>query len=248
MDVYNEKMTRNELILGHEAMQTLKNAKVVIAGLGGVGGAALESLARFGIGNFLLFDIDEIRYSNFNRQWLATEASLGKSKADTAYQRILSINSDCHVVAKTEFLDERTFPQIGDYQPDVVIDAIDSLSPKVFLIRYCVTHQLTVLSAMGAANRQNPMAVRWGDISQTKICPLARFVRKRLKKLGIDKGVPCVYSDEIPLAIHEDDNYDDFYEQGRTRHILGSLPTLPAMYGLILAHHAVQAILKKSNA
>ena len=241
------RFERTELLLGEEALRKLKAARVVVVGLGAVGSYAVEGLARAGVGTLRLVDFDVIRRSNINRQLYALDSTVGRPKVEVAAARIREINPDCRVGTLTVFVDPETANCVLDGSPDVVIDAIDGVGPKVVLIQAAVGAGLKVVSAMGAALHREPLAIRVDDISKTKICPLARFIRKRLGQRGIKRGVRCIYSvEEVPHVKQPEDDEStekDFYERGRKRTPLGSLSTVTGMFGLMAAHEAITLIL-----
>ena len=241
---------RTRLILGNEAVETLQHSSVLLFGLGAVGGMCLETLARSGIGRFSLVDCDRIQASNFNRQILATSSTLGREKAQVARERVLDINPAAMVEAVVDFLDGTSVERYLDLRPDVVIDAIDSLGPKISLL--CALHRRgqAHVSSMGAANKIDPTMVRVGDLSETKNCRLARFVRKRLSARGIHNGIRCVHSHELPgrasLPWHSLDSALDqepSVQRGRERAVNGTLMTVTAVFGLLAASECLRLIL-----
>lgn len=234
--------------LGEVAFRRLRESFVVVVGLGAVGGYALEGLVRSGVGRLRLVDFDEVRRSNLNRQLLALESTLDMSKVELACARALDIHPACDVEAMACFADEGTHDAILAGNPDFVLDAIDSLNPKVQLIRAACGRGVPILSSMGAARRLDPTRIRCGDISGTRHCPLARLVRKRLRRHGITQGVACVYSTE-PVDEATDHPVEapvaeavPFLERGRARASLGSLPTMTGIFGLMCAQVLIDAI------
>ncbi|MBE0582834.1 MAG: tRNA threonylcarbamoyladenosine dehydratase [Desulfofustis sp.] len=243
MDV-SPRFTRTKLLLGDEAFARLTAGHVAVIGLGAVGGYAVEGLARAGVGRLTVVDFDTIQPSNINRQILALESTIGETKAGAARHRILEINPACQVQALHCFADSTTIQEILALLPDVVIDAIDSLNPKMQILSACHQRQVKVFSSMGAALRSDPLRIRIGDIAETNACPLARRLRKRLRSAGIASGITCVYSTEqVEFDYQPPDNADRLAtdpQRGRTRRTLGSLPTLTAMFGLILANEVIK--------
>lgn len=245
-----ERFSRTELLLGAEGLKKLTAARVVVVGLGACGSYAVEGLARGGVGNLRLVDFDEVRASNINRQLYALDSTVGRSKAQVARQRVLDINPRCQVEALDLFVSPETIGQVLDGRPDVVVDAIDSLGPKLLLVSSAYHAGLYTISVMGAATRRDPLKIRVGDLSETTNCPLARFMRKRLHRRGVDRGVRCVYSTEpVPRgaraeAPEEEDEGGSVkeYEQGRKRARLGSLSCLTGIFGLIAANEAIARI------
>lgn len=243
-DEAGERFARTVQLLGASAVGRLRRSAVCIAGLGAVGSFAAEALARAGLGRIRLADFDIIRPSNVNRQLHALGSTFGRPKVEAVAERILDIQPGCRVEPLRVFLDERTLPRFLEGPPDVVIDAIDSLSPKVFLLAAARRRGIYAVSCMGAATRLDPERIRVDDIARTRGCPLARFVRKRLRKLGMDNGVRCVYSTEprrrVPAAVSPGWGEDDVERRGRPRAPLGSLPTVTGMFGLRAAHEAIR--------
>ena len=241
-----DRFARTQLLLGSDAFARLRAARVVVVGLGAVGSYAVEGLARAGVGALRLVDFDVIRPSNINRQLYALDSTVGRPKVEAAAGRVRDINPDCRVETRSVFVDPETVGGLLDDRPDVVVDAIDGVGPKVVLIQAAVEAGLAVVSAMGAALHQDPQAIRVDDISKTKICPLARFIRKRLGQRGIRRGVRCVYSvEEVPPVQRPEDDENaerDFYERGRKRTPLGSLSTVTGIFGLTAASEAIRLI------
>jgi tRNA threonylcarbamoyladenosine dehydratase len=236
-----ERFFCTELLIGREKVAQLKQSFVTIVGLGAVGGYAAEALGRLGVGKIRLVDYDRIKTSNLNRNILALESTLGETKVEGMRKRLLDINPACCVEALEVFAAEDSFSAIFSDRPDMVIDAIDSLNPKVRLLLYCHENQIPVFSAMGAATRTRIQSIKTGDLFNSQGCPLAREIRSRLRRSGIQSGIFCVYSDEPArrgpnVLVNEEDNYS----RGRKRAKLGSLPTIPAIFGLTLAHHAAE--------
>ncbi len=245
-----QRFSRTKLLLGDERFSRLASSHVAIIGLGAVGGYATEGLARAGVCHLTLADFDTISTSNINRQILALESTIGTSKADAARNRVLDINPHCRVEALELFADEQTIGQIVAGRPDVVIDAIDSLNPKVQVLTMLHRSGFKIFSSMGAALRTDPSQIRVSDIAETKHCPLARRLRKRLRTNNIESGITCVYSTEPvefayqpPPAEHAGDNALE--DRGRERRTLGSLPTLTAIFGLTLANEVIHYLSSK---
>ena len=239
-------LQRTETLLGAEAMERLGRARVYIFGLGAVGSYAVEGLARTGVGMLRLVDFDTIKESNRNRQLYALRSTLGLAKTDVARSRVLDINPDCRVEAVREFAHAGSLEALLDGGPDLIVDAIDSLNPKVDLIQAGVKLGVPVFSALGAATRLDCGAVRFGKLFGTKGCPLGRLVRKRLRRRGVDDGdLWCVYSDEdrnldaVRERGTEEPGDEEEYRRGRDRRVLGSIATLTGIFGLRLAHEAV---------
>lgn len=243
---------RTELLLGPDALARLRQASVAVFGLGAVGSFAVEALARAGVGSLRLVDCDVVRESNLNRQLLALASTLGLAKTELAARRVLDINPRCHVDPRQAFVDRETAPGLLTPAPDVVIDALDSLGPKVQLLAAAQAMQgPAIVSSMGAAWRTDPFAVRVGDLAETRQCPLARYVRKRLRAGGITDGIRCVYSVEpMPPAARraiEAADGPDPAARGRPRRPLGSLACLTGLFGLIAAREAIACIVERAR-
>ena len=238
-----ERFTRIIQLIGKTRFAQLQASRITIVGLGAVGGHATECLARAGVGHLRLVDFDTIQPSNINRQILALTTNIGTLKVEAARQRVLAINPECSVEALPIFAAEETMARILTPSPDLLIDAIDSLNPKIQLLTASYTAEIPVISSMGAALRTDPTKIRYGDIFESSSCPLAKHVRKRLRRRGIESGIPCVFSTEKvdfdyqPAELEE--NATPFAERGRRRNVLGSLPTLTGIFGLFIANQAI---------
>lgn len=244
MKFNREKFKRTELLLGSGAMDRLEESTVTVIGLGAVGSHSIEALARSGIGKLKIVDFDEIGISNFNRQLLALESSIGRLKTDVALERLKQINPDMQVECFNTLCHKETFDYVFTSGTDVVVDAIDSLNPKVNILYELVQRDIPVISSMGAARRKDPTAIKTGDISETMGCPLAKSVRKRLRRMGVDGGIHCVYSTEIAKKDTVSDNLEDnYFDSGRLRNPMGSLSMLSGIFGYIVALEALKMIL-----
>jgi len=242
------QFSRLERIIGASGLERLRWARVVVVGLGAVGGYAVEALARFGVGSLRLVDFDRVRPSNLNRQLLALHSTIGQSKAQLAAARARDINPACDAQPLELFVHTDTLEQVLAGPVDLVLDAIDSFTPKLELLAAVLAKRLPVLSCMGAALRSDPTAIRVGPLEKTLHCPLARRVRKALRKRGLPLDLICVHSIEpvshLPSAAGVDgDDAQETYTRGRLRRSLGSLPTLTGIFGLTLANEAVRILL-----
>ena len=235
---------RLEQLLGKAAVERFKNSRVAVFGLGAVGSFVVEALARSGIGYLRLVDFDRVDASNINRQIYALHSSLGLEKAIVARARVLDINPDCEVDLRTSFVNADILSQFLSPDLDMVVDAIDGLNAKVSLIFGAKEMGLNLVSSMGAAGRIDVSMIRTGDLFDTEVCPLARMVRRRLRRRGLSSGVPCVYSIEPPLNKEpfEDKDAVDLLEQshvegghGRPRAPIGSAAWVPGCFGLTIA-------------
>ncbi|MFC5591106.1 ThiF family adenylyltransferase [Sporosarcina soli] len=198
------QFSRNELAIGTEGVKRMKDTTVAILGVGGVGSFAAEACARSGIGRIILVDKDNVDITNVNRQLVAYLSTVGRSKTEIMQERIADINKDCEVISLHMFYTEETYEEFFSYEPDYVIDASDTISYKIHLIKECVARGVKIISSMGAANKMDPTRFQIADISKTHTDPIAKVIRLRLRKEGIRKGVPVVFSDESPIVVRED--------------------------------------------
>ncbi|HOX45111.1 MAG TPA: tRNA threonylcarbamoyladenosine dehydratase [Myxococcota bacterium] len=250
MSPISEQATgRIRLWVGEAGLARLRGARVLIVGLGAVGSFALEGLARSAVGHLRLVDFDALKPSNLNRQLLALRSSLGRPKVEVARERALAIDPRLEVEAIPAFFSAEEADRLLAPPLDYCVDAIDSLGPKVALLRACVERGLPVVSAMGAAGRADPGSVRVTPLEETRVCPLARDVRKRLARLGIHAGVTAVWSCEAPAAATRApaaggaQAEEESLLRGRLRRPLPSMVHLPAIFGLCAANHVVWSIL-----
>lgn len=243
-----DRFTRIRHLIGETAVNQLAEAFVTVVGLGAVGGYAVEALARSGVGRLRLVDFDRVQPTNFNRQLYALEPNLGRLKVEVAAERVKQINPVCQVEAMEIFVHEDTVDHILSGPPDLVIDAIDALNPKVQLLASVRRRGIPVVSSMGAALRTDPSQIRVGPLTETRGCPLARLIRKRLRRLNVPLDLTCVYSMEsMPTrshsAISDESTSEDILERGRPRRPLGSLPTITGIFGLCAANAALQKLI-----
>ena len=237
----NNRFMRTQALLGEENFKRLQNSSVMIVGLGAVGGYVLEALARSGIGHLILVDFDKVEESNINRQILALGSTVGQKKSELAAKRVKDINPDCKVEVRDMFVNAETLPELLEQKVDMVVDAIDSLNPKCGLIQALTERQIPFISSMGAALKTDVTSIKLQTLDKTKNCPLAKFIRKRLKHRGCDlKKIWCVSSDEVvsvpESALFMEDKPSD---GGRQRHTMGSLPTVTAIFGLTIANAVI---------
>lgn len=240
-----ERFSRITSFLGEEGFDRLQQSHITIVGLGAVGGYAAEALARAGVGRIRMVDFDTIQPSNINRQILALESTLGRPKVEVARERIAAINPCCQVEALQLFADADTLTRILTPAPDILIDAIDSMGPKVQLLTSAYQQGIPTLSSMGAALRSDPTLIQVADLMDTRKCPLAKRLRQRLRRSGVDRGISCVFSTE-PVSWHYDTSEEaetetdaPYANRGRKRRSLGSLPTLTGIFGLTIANTAI---------
>lgn len=223
---------RTEALLGEDAVLRLRRSRVAIFGIGGVGGYAVEALARAGVGALDLIDSDRVSVSNINRQIIATDSTVGKYKTEAAKGRIRDINPDITVTCHNIFYDEDTSEKIKLSDYDYVIDAIDSVGAKLHLIESCVKAGVKIISSMGTGAKLDPTALKVADISKTSVCPLARAVRTGLRKKGINH-LRVVYSTELPRTSGE------CGEKCDGKRAPSSCSFVPSVAGLILAGEVI---------
>lgn len=227
---------RTLMLLGEAAVERLAGARVAVVGLGGVGAMAAEMVVRAGVGRVVLVDVDTISVSNINRQLPALHSTIGRSKCDVVRERLVDINPVLEVVCIGEYLNEESIPSLlGPLQLDGVIDAIDTLSPKIALIQYCLSKGIYLVSSMGSGSKLDATKVRVDDISRSFQCPLAHMLRKRLHKLGISEGFQAVFSTEKP-----DRNSVVLEESRNKKSQTGTVSWLPAVFGCVCAQAMVR--------
>ncbi len=241
-----DQFLRLERLIGKENVELLHSKSVAICGIGAVGGHALETLARCGIGHIKAVDFDTIEESNINRQILALHSTVGMKKTDAALIRVRDIYPDCDIKAYPIYISEENHDEIFAGS-DIVLDCIDSLSAKVSLLEDAYKRGVPIVSSMGAALRRTSSLVRTADIFDTYGCPLARQVRSMLKKRGVGRGIEAVFSPEKVRFDYIDPDQDDKAETDaeskRKRRILGSLPTVTAVFGITIAELALRKLL-----
>ena len=245
----DKRFARTQMLLGEDGLNKLKNSKIMIVGLGAVGGYVLEALARSGVGNFILVDFDKFEESNINRQILALSETIGLKKTEVAKQRVFSINPNANVDVIDMFVNNDTIDELLKNNPDFVVDAIDALNPKCCLMQALTEKNIPFISSMGAALKTDTSKIKFGNLSNSKNCSLAKFVRKRLRKRGVDiSKIKCVWSEEqINLPDNAIELEESQKENGRIRHTLGSLPTITAIFGLTIANKLILEISAYKN-
>lgn len=237
-------LQRSELLIKPEGLEKLKNANVLVVGLGGVGSFAAEFLARAGVGNLTIVDGDTVDITNINRQLPALHSTIGKNKVNVVAERILDINPEITLTPVNEFLSPERMDEILEVnQYNYVLDCIDSVSPKLALIRACRRRKIKIVSCMGAGGKIDPSKVLVRDLSKTNNCFLAKQIRKRLKKEGITKGFRCVFSTEIQneesLKLTDGSNFKKSY--------YGTISFMPALFGLYAAAEVINYLLKEQK-
>ena len=241
-----DQYSRTRLLLGHDGIEKLRNARIALFGLGGVGGYAAEALARAGVGHMDLIDDDTISLTNLNRQILATHSSIGKYKVDVAADRIRDIDPSIEVRTFQTFYLPDTAALFDFSQYDYVLDAIDTVTGKLMLIAQAKEAGTPVISCMGTGNKLDATAFEVADITKTSGCALARIMRKECAKRGI-KGVKVVYSKELPLEPLEDpdDPLEPQREGSSRRSTPGSTAFVPGVAGLIMAGEVIKDLTAK---
>lgn len=243
----SDQLIRTRLLIGDEPVERLKNAKVAVFGVGGVGGFCVEALARAGVGTLHLYDDDTVSESNLNRQIAALHSTLGQPKAEVMAQRVKDINPSCQVKAIRMFYLPQNADEVDLKQYDYVIDCIDTVAAKLELVSRCTALQVKIISAMGSGNKLDPTAFQITDISKTQGCPLARVMRKELRKRGIEH-LKVVYSTELPrspirpMETEAPATTDTRPGSTARRDTPGSISFVPAAAGLVLASAVVREL------
>ncbi len=229
-------LERTELLFGKEKLEKLKQANVLVVGLGGVGAYAAEQLCRAGIGKMTIVDGDVVEESNRNRQLPALVSTKGLPKAEILAQRFKDINPEIELTIVNDFIrDERTIELLKSQPFDYVVDAIDTLSPKVFLVYHALQMGLKVVSSMGAGGKTDPSKIELTDISKSYNCKLAKMMRKRLSRLGVKKGLKVVFSSE-----EIDENAVKLEESRNKKSTVGTISYMPPMFGCFIASAVIR--------
>ena len=235
---------RTSMLLGEETLARFAASKVMVVGLGGVGAYAAEMLCRAGVGNMVILDSDTVSVTNRNRQLIALESTIGKLKTDVVAQRLRDINPAINLTVIPEYIEESNLEEIFSTagELDYVVDAIDTLAPKISLIKYCVEHRIPHVSAMGAGAKLDATKIRIADISKSYNCPLAYILRKKLRKEGISKGFKVVFSEELP----DRDAIVPMEERNKKSQV-GTISYLPAVFGCVCAQAAIEYLIEKTE-
>ena len=223
-----EQFSRTAQLLGNENVEKLFDKHVIVFGVGGVGGYVVEALVRSGVGNISIVDNDVVNESNINRQIIAFHSTIGMQKVDVLKNRILDINPNCQVFVHNQFFLPENSNDFDFSIYDYVVDAVDTVTAKIEIIKKSKESNVPVISSMGTGNKLNPVGFKVSDISKTKVCPLARVMRNELKKRGISK-VKCVYSEENPVI------------QTKTP---ASVAFVPPVAGLLIASEVIEDLIK----
>ena len=248
-----DQFSRTQLLVGKEAMERLANSRVAIFGIGGVGGYVVEALARSGVGTLDLIDDDKVCLTNLNRQIIATRSTIGKYKVDVAKARVLDINPNAVVNTYQTFYVPETAEQFDFSKYDYVVDAIDTVTGKINLVMQAQQTNTPIISSMGAGNKMDPTAFKVADIYKTNVCPLAKVMRRELKKRGVKK-LKVVYSEEKPLTPIEDESISckshcvcppgTVRKCTQRRQVPGSNAFVPSVVGLIIAGEVIKDLIK----
>jgi len=224
-------LERTEMLIGSEGLKKLQNSKVLVVGLGGVGAYAAEMICRSGIGSMTIVDGDKVHLSNLNRQLPALRGNIGKRKAVLMGERLRGINPDLDLRVIDEYIKDERMTEILDAGYDYVVDAIDTLSPKIYLLVNSINRNYPVVSSMGSGGKFDPLKIRISDLSETTDCTLARILRKRLHKLGIREGFKAVWS---PETIDKEKIIPAAGEPNKAS-IVGTISYMPAAFGIACA-------------
>ena len=238
------QFTRTALLLGDKAMEKIANATIAVFGVGGVGGYVVEALARSGVCHFVLVDSDTVSITNINRQIIATLDTVGKLKVDVMKDRILSINKDAIVETYPCFFLPSNQDEFNFKNYTYIVDAIDTVTAKIALIQKANEDNVPIISSMGAGNKLNPQGFKVTDISKTKVDPLAKVMRRELKKRGINK-LKVVYSEEEPIKIEDiPEEIKLEMEKSGKRQVPGSNAFVPSSAGLLIASEVIKDLIK----
>ncbi|MGM9785662.1 MAG: ThiF family adenylyltransferase [Candidatus Cryptobacteroides sp.] len=231
---------RTRMLVGDGMLERFRAATVAVIGVGGVGGYAAEMIARAGVGHIVILDSDSVALSNKNRQILALDSTIGRPKCEVLASRLRDINPEIDItMIKDYFEPERADELLGGRRIDFLVDAIDTLSPKLSLIKYCMDHGIPLVSSMGAGAKFDATKVRLTDISKSFNCPLAYIVRKRLRHMGISKGFQVVFSEELP----DKDSIVPCEDRNKKSQV-GTISYIPAVFGCVCAQAAIRHLMQ----
>ena len=233
-----EQFARTELLIGKDGVQKLKDSKVAIFGIGGVGSFVLEGLARAGVGKFILVDNDDVSETNINRQLIATHKTVGKAKVEVAKERVLEINPNAEIEIYKEFFMPETVGII-DESVSYIVDAIDTVTAKLELVERANKMNIPIISSMGTGNKLDPTRFEITDINKTSVCPLPKDIKKELRQRGIKK-LKVLYSKEEPVQI----DYSNFVSDDSKKNPPASISFVPSVAGLIIAGEVIKDLIK----
>ena len=232
------EFSRTELLIEKEGLERLRNATVMVLGVGGVGSHCIEALARSGVGTLILVDNDKVSLTNINRQSIAYLSTVGEYKTKLMKDRIEDINSEAKVYTHETFILPENLSEIFDRKVDYIVDAIDTVTAKLALVEYAKEHEIPIISCMGTGNKLHPELFEITDISKTSVCPLCKVMRKELKSRGIHH-LKVLYSKEKPVDIAEKETGED---KGKSRALPGSISFVPPVAGLLIAGQVIREI------
>lgn len=221
---------RTIALIGAENVEKLHLKKVLVLGVGGVGSYAVEALVRAGIGTIIIIDADYVALSNLNRQLMTNQNNIGLSKVDVLEERIKSINPDCHVIKIKEFITTDNLNLLFNLEPDFIIDCIDTIKTKKYLIKECLKRKVKFISSMGMGNKLDPTRIKITDLSKTAYDKIAKELRNFVKKEHIKGKIPVIFSDEQPIKVEK---------------VIGSISFVPSVAGLIGASYVIKEIIKE---
>jgi tRNA A37 threonylcarbamoyladenosine dehydratase len=249
-------LSRTELLIGKEGLEKLKNSKVVVFGIGGVGSFTVEALARAGVGSLVLVDDDTVCLTNINRQIIANFKTIGKPKVDVMKERILDINKNCKVITHKTFVTQENIQEIITEDVDYVVDAIDTVTSKIAIVIWCKEHNKRIISCLGTGNKLDPTKFKIADLYETKICPLAKVMRYELKRRGVDK-LKVLYSEEKPIKPRSEEvinckngcvcTNESSKRCAMKRQIPGSISFVPPVAGMIIGGEVIKDLLNINN-
>ena len=249
MNDKNQTFARFSMMIGEDGIEKLRNSRVIVFGVGGVGSYTVEALARSGVGHITMVDFDEISESNINRQLHSLRSTIGKSKIDVMKDRILDINPDCKVELVKRLVYDDVDEVLGNNKYDFVVDAIDVIGSKINLIEYCVKNNINIISSMGFGNKMHPEMVEIAKIKNTSVCPMARTIRSILKKKGIT-NVPVAFSKEIPVQPNKSELFKkemptEFRENNELPNKItpGSNAFVPGTAGLVISAYVIRKLI-----
>ena len=232
---------RTAMLVGEEMLEHFRNSTVAVIGVGGVGGYAAEMIVRAGIGHLIIMDSDDVSLTNKNRQLLALDSTLGRPKCEVLAERLKDINPELDLTVIREYLEaEKAGEVLGGHKIDFLVDAIDTLSPKLHLIKYCMDNSIPLVSSMGAGAKFDATKVRIADVSKSFNCPLAYIVRKRLRHMGIRNGFKVVFSEELP----DKDSIVPCEDRNKKSQV-GTISYIPAVFGCACAQAVIQGLMSK---
>lgn len=234
----DEMLKRTELLIGAEGIEKLKNSHVAIAGVGGVGSYAAEAMVRTGVGTVTIVDFDTVDVTNINRQIHALHSTVGKRKVKVMAERLADINPEAVIIAKDSFITADNVAELFCDKYDYIIDAVDNVTAKIALALYCREKRIPFISSMGTANKLDNTKFRICDLSETKVCPLARVMRHEMRKRGVEKGITVLYSEAEAMKLTQ---------TGEGKPVPGSVMFVPAVGGLMLAGKVINDIINNQK-